>query len=143
MKRLIVQKKNVRLGTKHIGRVEGSTLFMRRNTGRHLYRVLNAWCLNVDVVNGGFEQFVIDTEQCERFVIRYDTIQRLRTKLNLFITFQDERQLAIPVRCWDKYDYSNLSFPVLIGLLPEEFVESCRGRWRSRLIAYKQLDIFE
>jgi len=126
---------------KTIGQIDGTALIMKRNTERHFYRVLNAWCLNIEVVNSGVEKFIIDTEQRQRYVITLSAIKALRSKVNLFVTFGVERQLAIPVQCWDKYSFENLSFPVFIGMPPAEFIETCSGRWRSRLIAYGQTEI--
>ena len=131
----------LKLNGRKIGRIKDNVLLMKRNTGRHLYRVLDAWCLNVEVVNSGVDKFVIDTELSERYVILLSRIKDLRSKLNLFVTFGQERQLAIPIQCWDKYSFENLSFPVFIGTPPSEFIDNCIGRWRSRLIAHGQLEI--
>lgn len=126
---------------KSIGRIDKDCLIMRRNTTKHFYRVLDAWCLNIEVVNAGVRRFIIETEQKERWVISFDTIKALRSHLNLFVTFGQERQLAIPALCWDRYSHENLSFPVFIGTPPAEFAEACPGRWRSRLIAHSQTEI--
>jgi hypothetical protein len=123
-----------------IGFVDGNALIMKRTKQKHLYNVLNSWNLNVETINGGVDKFIIDTDQ-ERYVISLDVIQKLRGKLNLFVTFKQERQLAIPLQLWDRYNKPDLSFPVYIGIPPETFVESCQGRWRSRIIAHSQMEI--
>ena len=138
---VIIENNIVKLDGKAIGLLNGKVLTMRRNTARHFYRVLNAWCINVEVVNSGAERFIIDTEKRERFVVRLSVIQALRARVNVFVTCGQERKLAIPLQCWDKYSHDNLSFPVFIGIPPDEFVETCTGRWRSRLIAYRQMEI--
>lgn len=131
------------LDGRNIGKLnEREALVMRRSVERHKYRVLEAWCLNVEVVNCGAKRFIIDTtDTAERYVVTLDAIMRLRSVLNLFVTFGKERQLAVPLMCWDKYHHGNLSFPAQIGLQPADFADSCTGRWRSRLIARSQMEI--
>lgn len=129
-----------RLNGKPIGFVSGNTLIMKRTMQKHHYHILNSWNLNVETVNSGLTQFIIDTDT-ERYIIKLPTIQNLRKKLNLFVTFQKERQLAVPLECWDKYKKPDLTFPTYIGMPAESFVQNCTGRWRSRLIAYSQTEI--
>jgi hypothetical protein len=139
---MIIKEKDVLyLDGKLIGKMEGNILYMKRNVSKHFYRVLDSWCLNIEVVNSGAERFVIDTEQRERFIIRLSAVKALRSKINMFVTFGQERQLAIPSKCWDRYSHENLSFPAFIGMPPTEFVDNCSGRWRSRLIANEQTEI--
>lgn len=138
---IVIENNIVILDGRTIGRLQKNALIMRRNTGRHFYRVLDAWCLNIEAVNCGAEWFIIDTEKKERWVIAHQTIRNLRSKVNLFVTCGQERQLAIPAVCWDRYSHENLSFPVFIGVPPSEFAETCSGRWRSRLLAYGQMEI--
>lgn len=138
---IVVENDILKMDGRTIGRMEGNTLIMRRNVSKHFYRVLDAWCLNVEVINSGAEKFIIDTEQKQRYIITLPVIKALRAQVNLFVTFGQERQLAIPAQCWDKYSHENLSFPVFIGTPPSEFAETCTGRWRSRLIAFGQLEI--
>jgi hypothetical protein len=131
----------LKLDGKTIGTINDGGLYMKRNTVKHFYRVLDAWCLNIEVINCGADKFVIDTEKKERYIITLATIKALRSQANLFVTFGQERQLAIPAQCWDKYSHENLSFPVFIGTPPTEFTNICTGRWRSRLLAFGQLEI--
>lgn len=138
---ITIEEDTLYLDAKVIGKIKNNTLFMKRNIGKHFYRVLDAWCLNIEVVNSGVDKFVIDTEQKERFIIKFAAIKALRSKINMFVTFGEERQLAIPSKCWDRYSFENLSFPVFIGMPPAEFVDNCAGRWRSRLIANEQMEI--
>jgi hypothetical protein len=138
---LTIENESVKVNGKTIGKLKEKTLFMKRNHERHFYRVLESWCINIDVINCGAEKFVIDTDKKERYVVSFSTIQSLRSKLNMFVSFGQERQLAIPVQCWDKYLHSNLSFPVYIGTPASEFADNCKGRWQSRLIAYGQTEI--
>lgn len=128
------------LNGKRIGTIDGKTLKMYRDETRHIYRVLSAFCLNTETVNSGSERFVIDTGR-RLYSIQLETIKKLRSKLNLFVTFKTERQLAIPLKCWDRYEKPDISFPVYIGMSPDDFVDTCDGRWRSRLIAYSQVEI--
>lgn len=121
--------------------VDEKTLLMKRNKERHHYRALDAWCLNIDVVNSGISRFVIDTVQRERFVIHLEKINQLRKHINMFVSFGSERQLAIPIQCWDRYVYENLSFPAYIGMEAADFADTCRGRWQSRLISHQQIEI--
>jgi len=138
---LTIENESVKVNGKTIGKLKEKTLFMRRNHERHFYRVLDSWCINIDVINCGAKKFVIDTDEKERYVVSFSTIQSLRSKLNMFVSFRQERQLAIPVQCWDKYSHNNLSFPVYIGTPASEFADNCAGRWQSRLIAYGQTEI--
>jgi len=130
----------VRLDGKAIGRIESNALFMRRTMQKHHYRVLDAWCLNVETVNVGVDKFIIDAG-AEIYTISVGTIKKLRTYINMFVTFGKERQLAIPLKCWDKYEKTNKTFPVYIGMSPDAFAESCTGRWTGRLIAFSQMEI--
>lgn len=138
---LTIENESVKVNGKTIGKLKDKTLSMKRNHGRHFYRVLESWCINIDVINCGAERFVIDTDEKERYIVSLSTIQALRSKLNMFVTFGQERQLAIPIQCWDKYSHNNLSFPVYIGTPASEFADNCAGRWQSRLIAYGQTEI--
>jgi hypothetical protein len=136
-----IENNSVKVNGKTIGKLEGKTLLMNRNHDRHFYRVLESWCINIDVVNCGAERFVIDTDNKERYTVSLSAIKALRSKLNMFVTFGQERQLAIPIQCWDKYSHSNLTFPTYIGTPAAEFADKCTGRWQSRLIAYGQTEI--
>lgn len=138
---IAVENDILKMDGRHIGKIEGNALMMKRNMAKHFYRVLDAWCLNIEVINSGVERFIIDTEQRQRYIIKLSTIKALRSKINMFVTFNQERQLAIPVQCWDKYLYENLSFPAFIGMPASEFVDTCSGRWRSRKIPAGQLEI--
>lgn len=132
--------KKLILNGKTIGTVKDDCIVMYRNEGRHLYRVLSAWCLNIETVNCGVNRFIIEAGKT-RYEISLDVIKKLRSKINLFVTFKTERQLAIPLKCWDRYEKPNISFPSYIGMSPDDFIDTCDGRWRSRLIAFSQVEI--
>jgi len=128
---------------KVIGRIEGSNLFMVRSMDKHFYRVLNAWCINIEVANEpSIEQIIIKLNDGTEYHIFTKKIKALRSKVNMFISHAEgERQLAIPLQCWDKYSKDKLMFPSYIGIPADEFVDVCAGRWRGRLIAYSQKEI--
>lgn len=135
-----IENNKLLLNGKQVGFMQNDILTMKRIFHKHHYYVLDAWCLNVEVVNSGASRFVIETDT-ERYIISLDKIMKLRSKLNLFVTFGTERQLAIPLKCWDRYNLPEVSFPVFIGIPPDEFVDSCSGRWRSRLISSSQMEL--
>ena len=115
----MVEIKNsiLRLNGKPLGRVENNKLYMVRAKNRHFYRVLESWCLNVEIVNSGVEWFIINvSEDGSQYRITLDKIKKLRSKVNMFVSFKDEHQLAIPAKCWDCYAKNNMSFPVFIGM---------------------------
>lgn len=131
----------MKLDARTIGKVENDKLLMHRSRMKHYYRVLNAWCINIDVINSGVTKFIITVDDGDKYIIGLDKIKALRSKLNMFVTFKDERQLAIPHSCWDRYVKENKDFPIATGIPADEFAEKCDGRWRSRLVAYSQRDI--
>lgn len=130
---------NLYIGSKVVGTIKGGDVFMKRNKGRHIYRVLNAWCVNTEILPFATSSLVIDVGNSELYVIKMYRLEQLRAKLNMYITFKDERQLAIPIECWDKFSTGTL--PDSIGVSPSEFVENAPGRWKSRIIAQEQLEI--
>lgn len=112
-----------------IGKVKGSVITMRRHYSKHLYRVLNSWCLNCEVLNSGMKTFVIHDEDTGiQYRITYDKIQELFGQFNIFITFGVERQFAIPLQVWDK----SLHDIVTMGMSVTDFWNSPPTRWIKR-----------
>jgi hypothetical protein len=139
---LTTKGKYVYLNGRIVGELEGDAIIMKRVRSKHHYRVLNAWCVNTEVVAVAPKKLAVKLSDGDRYVISIHKVDQLRSKLNLFVTMGTERQLAIPLECWDYYaQYSPNHIPQAIGLSAEEFVSSPDGRWKSRLIAYGQTEI--
>lgn len=126
--------------------ISGEDILMKRVRSRHLYRVLNAWCVNTEIVAICKKRFIVALPDGDRYIISISKVSQLRSKLNMFVTLGTERQLAIPLECWDYYvrninPATEPEFPAAIGLSADEFVAAPDGRWRSRLIAHSQMEM--
>lgn len=112
-----------------IGKVKGSVLTMRRHYSKHLYRVLNSWCLNCEVLNSGVKTFIIQDEDTGiHYRITSAKIQELFDQFNISITFGIEKQFAIPLQVWDKSLHGN----VTKGMSVADFGSALTLLWKKR-----------
>lgn len=123
-------------GKFRIGRIDRKTnsLFMFKKK-TDFYRALDSISINLEVINYGFDKFVLDTDNGERYVITLKKIKALHKLVNLFIVNKrnnNERQFTVPVKCWDRYATIEATLPVHIGISPDEFLDNIEYRWSSR-----------
>lgn len=140
---MISQKGNkLYIGGKMVGIIHGKNVVMRRSPKHHFYRVLNAWCVNTEILPFAEVSLVIEISRNKFYVISLARLEQLRSRLNMYVTFGQERQLAIPLECWDVYSSNAVdAMPASIGVSPLDFVENAPGRWVSRIIAQAQIEI--
>jgi hypothetical protein len=84
-----------------IGTFDGTTLRLKRKRSKHLYRVLDAWCVDLGVLvraaDAGVERVVIvDSESGETYEAELDDILNYGT----VIDHGAGVQVALPLRYW-------------------------------------------
>ena len=88
----------------------------------HLYKNLNAFCVNYDILVR-YPDWKKIRMVCEElvFVISRDDYENFSGRLNNFISYCDEKQVAIPICIFSKYD-KNTHKTYQSGKTAEEFV---------------------
>jgi hypothetical protein len=84
-----------------IGTFDGTTLRLKRKRSKHLFRTLNSWCIDLDVLvraaGAGIERIVVeDTESGEIF----ETELGVLLNRGMVIDHGAGTQIALPLQYW-------------------------------------------
>ena len=93
-----------------IGTFDGTTLRLKRKRSRHLYRALDAWCVDLGVLvraaDAGVETVVVeDVETGETYEAGLDDFLNLGIPIN-----HGGAQLALPIKHWLRSSWSQQRF---------------------------------
>ena len=94
-----------------IGTFDGTTLLLKRKRSRHLYRVLDAWCVDLGVLvraaDAGVERVVVvDSESGETYEVGLGDILNYGT----VIDHGAGVQVALPLQHWVRSSWSQQRF---------------------------------
>lgn len=126
--------KDIYLGNKRIATLSPSGIaIINKSLDRHLYRKLYAFCINETLFrNIDIHGFLFSTALQDYFISK-QTICNFKEKFNPYISFNGERQLALPLAIMDTTN--KMTGEQQHGLLIDNFVpEYIYSGWCGRTI---------
>jgi hypothetical protein len=131
---------NAYIGNKVIARISQEFCIIERNKERHFYRTLNAWCINYELIKEAIERNIpklqiVDKKFGNTYEIELAEIRNLMRSFNAFISFGNEKQIAVPLSLWDIYETRKGKDHLKTARITIEqlIYWSYSGKWAQRL----------
>ena len=124
---------------KKVGEFEQSTgTFVFKKRISHLYRTLNSFCVNAEVLSMyDWKNILFQCDFNTEYIISKTEYDKLFNVLNMYISFGNEKQVAIPVAMMNKRN-SITKIVDTYGVTVKEFIDekikvSPYHNWKNRI----------